>query len=76
MGRVQARAGCAAERPWPELPVGCIGPWQNAVPLPTGDAMLFEWLLGSYLLLIDWLIRLVALCWICLLYTSPSPRDS
>ncbi len=32
--------------------------------LPTGDAMLFEWLLGSYLLLIDWLIRLVALCWI------------
>ncbi|WP_312111109.1 PLDc N-terminal domain-containing protein, partial [Stenotrophomonas indicatrix] len=26
--------------------------------------MLFEWLLGSYLLLIDWLIRLVALCWI------------
>lgn len=32
--------------------------------LPTGDTMLFEWLLGSYLLLIDWLIRLVALCWI------------
>lgn len=26
--------------------------------------MLFEWLLGSWLLLLDWLIRLAALCWI------------
>lgn len=29
-----------------------------------GDMMLFEWLLGFYLLLIDWLIWLVVLCWI------------
>ena len=34
------------------------------LPLPTGDAMLFEWLLGSWLLLLDWLIRLAALFWI------------
>jgi len=33
-------------------------------PLPTGDAMLFEWLLGSWLLMLDWLIRLAALFWI------------
>jgi len=30
----------------------------------TSDAMLFEWLLGSWLLLLDWLIRLAALFWI------------
>ncbi len=34
------------------------------LPLLTGDAMLFEWLLGSWLLLLDWLIRLAALFWI------------
>ncbi len=30
----------------------------------TGEPMLFEWLLGSWLLLLDWLIRLAALLWI------------
>ena len=34
------------------------------VDVPTGDAMLFEWMLGSWLLLLDWLIRLAALFWI------------
>ena len=39
-------------------------PWQNAGTPQTGAPMLFEWLLGSWLLMLDWLIRLAALFWI------------
>jgi len=35
-----------------------------APPDTTGEPMLFEWLLGSWLLMLDWLIRLAALLWI------------
>ncbi len=32
--------------------------------LVAGDAMLFEWMVGSWLLLLDWVIRFAALLWI------------
>ena len=50
--------------------------WWLAVALPTLlVALLFSWLCGLAGALLTLLLGGVLLLWLCLLYTSPSPRD-